>query len=106
MNAPERAELEAILETLDPASRTLIAEALLGRSVPRFLSTELGRYLVGCAQQEYASALGELETVPWWRRRRIQALQNQAWRARSFLVWLRDLVINGKMAEVAAEEEN
>ena len=97
---------QELLDSLDPTTRTLVAEADLGRQVPEFLRSELGRYLVGCALQEHAEALEQLERVAWWRRRRIQALQNQAWRARSFLGWLRSLIISGKSAENALAEGN
>jgi hypothetical protein len=46
----------------------------------------------------------KLKTVAWWRRRKIVELQNKAWRAESFMVWLRDLIIKGKAAELALEE--
>jgi hypothetical protein len=60
--------------------------------------------MIGCAQQEYAEAMVKLKTVAWWRRRKIVELQNKAWRAECFMVWLRDLVIKGKAAELALEE--
>lgn len=81
-----------------------MAEAVLGRDAEEFLSTELGRYITGRCEQEIADAQEELSTVWPWRKRRIQALQNQVWRAQSVKGWLAELIANGKAAEAALEE--
>ncbi len=100
----EAAQIQAFIRELDPESRTMFAEAALGRDSQEFFKSDIGRYLVGCAQQEYSAAMGKLKRVAWWRRRRIQQLQNEAWRAEQFMVWLRDLIVQGKGAELALEE--
>lgn len=100
----ESAALQELIARLDPDSRTFFAEAALGRDAIEFIDTDLGRYMLGCAQQEYAEAMVKLKTVAWWRRRKIIELQNKAWRAECFMVWLRDLVIKGKAAELALQE--
>jgi len=100
-NQNEREAFQELLDSLDVTTRTLVAEVDLGRQVPEFFRSELGRYLLGCAQFEYAEAMEELERTSSWRRRRIRDLQNQAWRARSFIEWLRGLIIAGKSAENA-----
>lgn len=101
----ERQELQSILEQLDPESRTLFIEAALGREAVDFFHSDIGRYMVGCAQQEYAIASAKLKKVAWWRKRRIQELQNEIWRAEQFMVWLRDLIIRGKASEQSLESE-
>ena len=100
----ESAALQELIDRLDPESRTFFVEAGLGRDAREFLDSTIGRYMLGCAQQEYADAMLKLKTVAWWRRRKIIEFQNQAWRAESFMTWLRDLVIKGKAAELALEE--
>lgn len=100
----ESAALQELIDKLDPESRTFFAEAALGRDAVEFFHSQIGQYLVGCAQQEYALAMGKLKRVGWWRWRRIMQLQNEAWRAEQFMVWLRDLIIKGKAAELALEE--
>ena len=100
----ERAELQEMLAELDPESRTLFVEAALGREAVDFFRSDIGRYMVGCAQQEYAVASAKLKKVAWWRKRRIQELQNELWRAENFMVWLRDLIIRGKASEMSLEE--
>lgn len=104
----EHQELQELIAELDPESRTLFSEAALGRDAIEFLRSDVGRYMVGCAQQEYAIASVKLKTVAWWRKRRIQQLQNEIWRAEQFMVWLRDLVIRGIASERVLEdrEEN
>lgn len=83
----------------------LMAEAILGRDAEEFLASELGRYLTGRADQEIADAQQQLARVSPWRRRRIQQLQNEIWRAQSVKGWLAELVTNGLAAEAAIEEE-
>ena len=100
----EREELQTMLDELDPESRTLFVEATLGREAEEFFRSDIGRYMVGCAQQEYALASAKLKRVSWWRKRRIQELQNEIWRAEQFMVWLRDLIIRGKASEMSLEE--
>jgi hypothetical protein len=82
-----------------------MAEAVLGRDAEEFLNTELGRYILGRCEQEIQAAQAELSRVSAWRRRRIQALQNEVWRAQSVQAWLGELIANGKAAEAALDEE-
>lgn len=98
--------LQEYLAQLDPEARLLMADADLGKDVEEFLQTQLGQTLLGLAHQEYTEALLKLETVAWWRRTRIQELQNQAWRARSFLLWLRSLLLQGENALKMMKEED
>lgn len=100
----ERQELQDLLTSLDPESRTFFIEATIGREANEFFSSDIGRYMVGCAQQEYAEASAKLKVCAWYRRRRIIELQNKIWRAEKFMVWLRDLIIRGKASELALQE--
>lgn len=101
----ESAALQELIAKLDPESRTFFAEAAIGRDAREFFSSTVGQYMVGAAQQEYAIAMAGLKRVPWWNRRKLVQLQNEAWRAEQFMVWLRDLIIKGKAAELALEEQ-
>lgn len=103
MDTPD-AELQAALATLDPTTRTLIAEVDLGNQAKEFMASDLGRHLVGCLKQEVTLAQEELTKCASWRRRRIQELQNRVWRAQFMLSWLRDLLIAGKSAQTALAE--
>lgn len=94
-------ELRVQLNELDPTMRTLVAEADLGRQAREFMSSDLGRHLVGCLHQEIVIAQERLEGVAFWRWRRIIQLQTSIWRAKFMLSWLRDLLIAGKAAEIS-----
>ena len=97
-------DIRQYIEGLDVESRILYAENLLGEDAKGFLASDLGRTLVGFAQQEYVSALLALETVNPRACRRIQTLQNQAKVSRQFCSWLRDLISQGQQAEDALKE--
>jgi len=103
MDTPDE-DLSTLLGSLDPTTRTLVAEVDLGNQARDFMRSDLGRHLVGCLQQEVDVAQAELNTVWPWRRRRIQDLQNKIWRAQFMLSWLRDLILSGKSADGALHE--
>lgn len=96
-------EFAALLATLDPVSRALAVEVDLGEEAKHFVASPIGRYMIGCAQQEIVEAKELLATTSPWRRRRIQELQNRVWRAESFLSWLRDLIVSGHRAGQALD---
>lgn len=77
----------------------LYADAVLGRDANEFLASDLGRYMLGRAKIEEDEAIEALAQVWPWRRRKIQQLQNQLWRARSLRGWLAELVNSGHQAE-------
>lgn len=97
----EQEAFQQLLDSLTPQEFSMVAEADLGRQVKEFLQSDIGRYLLGCAQQEHQAAMEALKQTSPWRRRRITDLQNQAWRAESFMGWLRELLIRGRSAEGA-----
>lgn len=76
----------------------LIAEAELGKAAEEFLASDLGRVLIGMADQEVALAQEELEGAPATDSVKIREIQNRAWRARQFKQWLAELVDKGKQA--------
>lgn len=82
----------------DLSTQTLVAEAILGKDAEEFLASDLGRYIVARIDEEERTALDGLAEVWPWRRRRIEQLQAQLWRARSFKSWLGDLIVAGKQA--------
>lgn len=82
----------------------LMAEAILGRDAEEFCKSELGQFILGRCDQEISDAQDKLSRVSSWRRRRIQELQNEIWRAKSLKGWLVELIQNGRSAEAALEE--
>lgn len=81
----------------------LIAEAMLGQDAQEFLSSELGRYLLGRADQEKEEAIDQLKRISPWRKRRITELQNAIWRAESIKEWIVEMIQTGQAAEHALE---
>ena len=76
----------------------LIAEAELGNQAAIFLESELGRCLVGMAQQEADRALMDLRVVDPENVKAVRDLQSKIWRAESFGSWLTELVSRGNAA--------
>lgn len=97
-------DLQELLLTLDPTTRTLVAEVDLGNQARDFMRSELGRHLIGCLNQEIILAQDELNKVLFWRIFKVKELQNQIWRAQFMLNWLRDLILSGKSADGALQE--
>ena len=79
-------------------NKELFAEAMMGRDAEDFIQSDIGRYIIGCAEQEAQEAMQQLKTVSSWRRRRIIELQNKIYRAESIQSWLAELVIKGTQA--------
>ncbi len=84
----------------------LFAEAMLGRDAEEFIQSDIGQYLIGCADQEAQDAVDQLKRVLPWRRRKITELQNRVWRAEMFQSWLAEIVIKGKQATQQIEGED
>lgn len=83
----------------------LYAEAMLGKDVEEFLNTDIGRYLIGRAEQESAEATDQLKKVYPWRKRKIQELQARIWRADSVQGWLAELIISGRQSLQTLDEQ-
>ena len=98
-------DIQAHIESLNPEARVLFAEAVLGKDAVDFMATELGRYVVGCAQEEIKDAYTSLKKTSPWRIFRIQELQNEIWRAEKLLAWLQDLIVSGKRATQILDQE-
>lgn len=78
--------------------KTLYAEAILGKDAEEWLNSDLGRYVLARVEEEEREALEAMADVSPWRRRRIQQLQSQLWRARSFKGWLGEMIVAGRQA--------
>jgi hypothetical protein len=79
-------------------SQALIASVTIGKDAEEFLASDLGRTILGMAEQEVTAATEKLKNVAPWRRRRIAELQNDIRRAESFKGWLVELIISGRQA--------
>ena len=76
----------------------LIAAAELGEESRKFLESDLGRCILGMAQQEVQAALEALEVTPANETEKIRELQFQARFGRRFEHWLHELLDEGESA--------
>lgn len=83
----------------------LIAEAEIGDEARKFVESDLGKTLLGMAQQEVARAQEELETVDPLDTKKVVALQNQAKNGRNFEQWLNELISKGEQALILWKQE-
>jgi len=84
----------------------LIAEAEIGDEAREFIASDLGKTLLGMAEQEVKLAQEALETVEPSDEKKITALQNQAKVARNFEQWLVELISKGENALVTWRQQN
>jgi hypothetical protein len=84
---------------------TLWAEASLGRDADEFISSDIGRYLLGRCEQDIQDAIEKLSVVSPWRRNRIRQLQNEIWRAQSVKGWIQELITAGRQAETILNDQ-
>mgnify|MGYP001586544039 CR=1 FL=1 len=103
---PEELALDGEItpQFLSRAEEELFAEASLGVEAIRFLNSDLGRVLRGYALQEIEEAKDAILTVSPWNpfgRRKIQKLQHQAAVASQFLLFIKEALMRGQMAEMS-----
>jgi hypothetical protein len=93
-------QVDAIIEQLtDQADdRLLIAELDIGEEASKFAASDLGRYLIGRANQEIAEAHQLLTTCAWWNTRKIRRLQNNCKVAEMFKQYLLQAITSGRSA--------
>jgi hypothetical protein len=102
----EKEALEEALAQLGPESRSFFAEYDLGEQAKEFFNSDIGRYMIGCAKQDFEDAHSKLAKTLPFRWRRIQALQNDIRVSEMFIFYLRDLLIMGQSAKKALEDRN
>lgn len=78
-----------------------IAEALIGEEAKKFVESDLGRAVLGMAEQEVRDAQEKLLDVVPTDVQAIERLQAQARLGTSFRKWLEELITNGEHALVA-----
>lgn len=82
----------------------VLNQAVFGRQVEDFLSSDVGRYLLEKSEERYIMALTGLKTVVPTDTGAIERLQNEARWAESFRTWLMDAVTDGLRAKQILEE--
>lgn len=77
------------------------ATALLGKEHEDFLHSPVGRYVIGCANQdvkELEAKIAEIRPNTRWRRRRIDDLRHERKARLLAIQWLCQAVLDGKDA--------
>lgn len=77
----------------------LIAHASIGEESASFMESELGRCILGMAEQEVLAAQLSLETIAANDATEIIRLQERIRLARLFPQWLGELVVKGEQAK-------
>ena len=94
-------EIEALTEALiaqQPDGRLLLAEIDIGEDVAQFLTSQLGRYIIGRVNAEIAEANDKLKTTFPLRWRRIMQLQNEIWKREALKIYLVEAIRSGRSA--------
>ena len=80
------------------SNEELIAEAEIGDEARKFVTSDLGKTLLGMAHQDISDAQMGLEEVDPEDSKAIRSLQNKAKIARNFESWLVELISKGENA--------
>jgi len=89
------------------SDQTLQAEILLGDDADNFFHSDLGRYVIGRAQQEVDEAMAKLKAVDPDNASQIRALQHIIRVAESVPLWFNEVLVSGRQAlEVMQEDTN
>ena len=96
--------------TKAPDGAFLLAEVSIGEDAAQFAKSDLGRYMVGRADQEIQEFTQQLTKVWGIRRKRIQWLQNEIFKREQFKNYLLEAIQSGRSAlaelsERQSEEE-
>jgi hypothetical protein len=83
---------------MDEDEDTLAAEAIIGDEAEAFMHSDLGRTILGIADQEAQDALAQLKSAQPTDTEKIRSLQNIIWRSEQFKGWLADLIDRGVQA--------
>lgn len=88
---------------LDPESDEMRL-AVFGRQVEMFLETDVGTYIVRCAQSDIETATEKLQSVDPEDPKAIRELQFKIRVAQSVMGWLGDAIRSGSQAKEVIEE--
>jgi len=88
-----------------------VAEAILGKDAEEFVSSELGRYVMGRARQQAEDAMEALKKHDPCDYRGIEKLQLKIMQAEGFGDWIKELIVAGRVAKdnleiIRNEQEN
>jgi len=87
------------------SDQTLQAEILLGDDADQFFRSDLGKYVLGRAQQEVDEATEKMKRVDPENVSQIRALQHIIQVAESVPRWLNEVLVAGRQAIEVVQEE-
>ena len=102
----ERDAFQELLASVGPVSASLYADYDMGEKAKEFIASDLGRFMIGAAQQDMQDAHLKLAKTLPFRWRRIQSLQNDIRVAEMFVGYLQELVTLGHAAGKSLEERD
>lgn len=90
-----------------PASQIdgLIAAAELGDEARKFMESDVGKFLIGVADQERRKAEEELGETSPENKEAIIKLQRVIWNAKHFRGWIEELIHNGNQALIIYKQQ-
>lgn len=86
-------------------SDALIAAAEIGEEARAFLESDLGKYIIGVAQQEAQLALEKLAEIDPSRIEEVRKTQNEVRVARMFEQWLLEALHDGEQAMLIFKQQ-
>jgi len=82
----------------------LFKEAKLGISVEEWLSTDVGRYVMGRAKGELSEISIDLLAAPEWSSKTANDLRQRAAALQMLIGWLDEAISNGRISEAQLKE--
>lgn len=84
----------------------LLTEAVVGKQVEDFLSSDIGQAMLTLAEQQAQEAMDELKKISPTRESEIRELQNRIWLAEKFESWLAGLIRDGQQAVTQLKQQH
>ncbi len=83
---------------MEDHEQELISRAVFGKQVEEFLASEIGQYLISCAQDRVEAAQQDFKTVDCTDSAKVIEIQNRILVADCVIQWLKDAVGDGVRA--------
>lgn len=109
MQLNDENEVDAIAEALaidEPDSRLLLAQSMLGEDAMEFMTSDLGRYLIGRVNQDRAEAYLQLARVPEWRFWKRLELRKTIEMTEHLMTYFREIILEGRNALAELDKRN
>ena len=91
---------------LSMEEQALFAEAQMGQDAIDIMNSDVGRVIRSMIKYDVRGKTATLVSVPWWRQRKIRALQNDIRNGESFLSYIADIIERGEMAYLQLSERD